>query len=211
MSKKIRLIVEIIFLFILPPFLLLLGWLPLNGGLLIGGLGVGGMLAFRFLVKSGLKKKEIWGREGFFSSWWFVFVRFLFLGVLLTVTARVFFPESFLSFPRKNVRMWLMVMGLYPFLSALPQELIYRSFFFHRYRMLLSPFWLFVMSSFLFAHLHIFYWNGIALSFALIGGVLFSHTYVRSRSLLLVWFEHTLYGCLLFTVGLGRFFYHGAI
>jgi uncharacterized protein len=44
----------------------------------------------------------------------------------------------------------------------------------------------------------------------LIGGVLFANDYSRHRSLTLTCFEHSLYGCLIFTVGLGRFFYTGA-
>jgi hypothetical protein len=41
------------------------------------------------------------------------------------------------------------------------------------------------------------------------GGYLFAYTYAKTRSLLLVSIEHALYGCLLYTIGLGRFFYTG--
>jgi membrane protease YdiL (CAAX protease family) len=45
----------------------------------------------------------------------------------------------------------------------------------------------------------------------LVGGLLFAHTYWKTRSLLVSAIEHALYGCLLYTIGLGRFFYHGAV
>ncbi len=43
------------------------------------------------------------------------------------------------------------------------------------------------------------------------GGWLFADTYRQSRSLWLVCLEHALYGDLIFTIGLGTFFYHGAV
>ncbi|MEU4707697.1 hypothetical protein AB0G00_14815 [Nocardia salmonicida] len=41
-------------------------------------------------------------------------------------------------------------------------------------------------------------------------GVLFATRYQRTRSLLTTSVEHALYGILMFTIGLGDFFYHGA-
>lgn len=49
--------------------------------------------------------------------------------VLLAASVSIWEPELLLSFPRHRPGLWLAVMGLYPFLSALPQELIYRVFF----------------------------------------------------------------------------------
>jgi hypothetical protein len=45
----------------------------------------------------------------------------------------------------------------------------------------------------------------------LIGGWFFAETYARTRSMRLVWLEHALYGCLVFTIGLGDYFYHGNV
>jgi uncharacterized protein len=42
------------------------------------------------------------------------------------------------------------------------------------------------------------------------GGILFAWRYVETGSLLTSSVEHALYGCWLFTVGLGVYFYHGA-
>ena len=52
-----------------------------------------------------------------------------------------------------------------------------------------------------------FHWEAVTISF--IGGLIFAYRYTRTRSFLAVWLEHALYGDLIFTVGLGRFFFTG--
>ena len=51
--------------------------------------------------------------------------------------------------------------------------------------------------------------NELAVVLTLVGGWLFARTYLRTRSLLATAVEHAAYGCLLFTVGLGRWFVTG--
>ncbi len=47
-------------------------------------------------------------------------------------------PEALFSFLRRDPRFLLLIWALYPLLSALPQELIFRVLFFHRYGRLFS-------------------------------------------------------------------------
>jgi membrane protease YdiL (CAAX protease family) len=120
-------------------------------------------------------------------------------------------PERFLSFPRENTRVWAIIMILYPVFSVYPQELVYRTFLFHRYRTLFrSQAALILASAFAFGLMHIVFlhWLSVLMTFA--GGLLFAWTYARTRSTLAVTVEHALYGCFVFTVGLGSFFYGGA-
>jgi membrane protease YdiL (CAAX protease family) len=99
---------------------------------------------------------------------------------------------------------------LYPFLSALPQELIYRVFFFHRYQSLFGSEHRLIWASVLtFAFLHIIFGNLVAPLLTLPGGYLFARTYVRTGSLSAVAIEHAAYGNIVFTVGLGAYFYRG--
>ena len=42
-------------------------------------------------------------------------------------------PQQALSLPRRATGLWLAIMALYPLLSALPQELLFRPLFFRRY------------------------------------------------------------------------------
>ena len=50
-------------------------------------------------------------------------------------------------------------------------------------------------------------WEAVAISLA--GGLLFAYRFTRTRSYLAVVLEHALYGDLIFTIGLGRFFFTG--
>jgi membrane protease YdiL (CAAX protease family) len=101
-------------------------------------------------------------------------------------------------------------MVIYPLLSVYPQELIYRAFLFHRYtRQLKNEKNIIHLSAIAFSFGHIIYFHPLSIILTLFGGYLFAWTYSRTHSLLAVSFEHALYGCLLYAIGLGRFFYTG--
>jgi len=51
----------------------------------------------------------------------------------------------------------------------------------------------------------------LAPALTLAGGLLFAFRYAQTGSLATSCFEHALYGCWLFTVGLGQNFYHGTV
>jgi len=99
----------------------------------------------------------------------------------------------------------------YPLVSVYPQGLVLRAFLMHRYRPLFRSRWTRIaVSAVAFSFMHIILRNPVAVGLTLIGGVLFADTHLRSRSLVVSSVEHAMYGCLLFTVGWGRYFYHGA-
>lgn len=129
--------------------------------------------------------------------------------ILIVITFQIA-PEWWLAFPRERPGLWALVMLLYPLLSALPQEFLYRRFFFWRYEPLLGAGAArLAINALAFGWLHVMYENVPALILSTIGGVLFASTYARSHNLLLVGLEHAVYGQVLFTIGLGRFFYEG--
>ena len=106
--------------------------------------------------------------------------------------------------------LWLLIMLLYPIISAYPQELIYRSFFFHRYKLLFkSEKAMVITNAALYSFLHIIYLNIVAPVLTLIAGYLFCRTYLANKSVLMPGIEHALYGMIVFTTGLGVFFYAG--
>lgn len=116
------------------------------------------------------------------------------------------------ALPRERPVLWVAVLLLYPVLSALPQEFIFRVFFFHRYRPLFpAPWQLALASAFVFALAHLVLGNWVALWLSLAGGLLFAYTYAKTGSLALVTLEHGLWGNWLFTLGLGAYFYGGHI
>jgi membrane protease YdiL (CAAX protease family) len=112
--------------------------------------------------------------------------------------------------PRERPLVWLGVLVLYPLLSALPQEVMYRVLFFHRYGDLFQTSAARIAASaLLFGWAHVLVHNHIAMLLATAGGILLSITWHRSRSLLLVSVEHSLYGAFIFTAGVGGMFVNG--
>jgi membrane protease YdiL (CAAX protease family) len=121
-------------------------------------------------------------------------------------------PEKLFWLPRHRPVLWAVVMVAYPVLSVYPQELIYRAFFFHRYRPLFGQGrGMILASATAFGFMHLLFRNWIAVLLTLAGGLVFARRYRASRSLLLTSLEHALYGQWIFTVGLGEYFFAGTL
>jgi hypothetical protein len=104
------------------------------------------------------------------------------------------------------------LMVFYPIFSALPQEFIFCTFFFDRYKPFFPTNTIRIWASAVtFAYAHVLFINPVAPVFSFIGGLIFASTYARSRSLALVTIEHSLYGLVLFVVGLGWYFWSGGL
>ncbi len=137
-------------------------------------------------------------------------LRFLILAGLLAVVTLVLVPERFMRFPLDRFPLWLAVMVFYPILSIVPQELALRSFYFMRYDGILTEKYSgIVINGLLFGLSHIILNNWIAPTFCAVGGMIFAHSYQQHRSLKWAVIEHSLYGCWVFTVGIGRYFFTG--
>jgi membrane protease YdiL (CAAX protease family) len=115
-----------------------------------------------------------------------------------------------LDLPLHRTGLWVLILCLYPFVSAWPQELIYRVFFFHRYGALLGRWGTVVASGLAFGLLHVVYRDPITIALTVPVGLVLALHYHRGRSLAVVWVEHALYGVALFTLGLGRAFFVAA-
>jgi membrane protease YdiL (CAAX protease family) len=138
-------------------------------------------------------------------------LRFVPLAALITAGVLLFRRDMLFGFVRSRPVVWAIVMVLYPVLSVYPQGIIYRGFFMRRYEALFGSSRLMLLASAAaFSFMHIVLLNPVAIALTFVGGLLFNRTYVRSRSLLVSAIEHSLYGCFLFTIGLGRYFYGGA-
>lgn len=137
----------------------------------------------------------------------------LILGGAAVLALAIQLPDTTpFALPHERPGLWLAILLLYPLLSALPQELIFRVFVFHRYRALFpGPRTLPLVSAGVFALAHLVLGNWVALWLSLAGGLLFAYTYARTGSLGLVTLEHGLWGGWLFTVGMGSHFYGGHV
>ncbi|MDF2233121.1 CPBP family intramembrane metalloprotease [Albimonas sp. CAU 1670] len=123
-------------------------------------------------------------------------------------------PQAMFWMPIAMPDLWLMILLLYPILSALPQEALFRVLFFRRYGALFpSKAAAVTTNAAVFALAHLFLWNGVALILTAAGGAIFALAYLHGRGRNF-WFPvllHAIAGWLIFTIGLGRFFYHGAV
>ncbi|MEO0651905.1 MAG: CPBP family glutamic-type intramembrane protease, partial [Planctomycetota bacterium] len=87
--------------------------------------------------------------------------------VVLTALVAIATPERLFDLPRERTGLWAAVMVFYPLLSVLPQEVLYRAFFFHRYRPLFRNRRLtLLVSALAFGYVHILYgaWISVALT-----------------------------------------------
>jgi membrane protease YdiL (CAAX protease family) len=158
----------------------------------------------------GFQRTLLWNAEALWDYNRTLLVRTSAILVLLLGITFVVTPETLFIFPRERPRIWVIVMLLYPVLSAYAQEMIYRTFFFHRYRVIFKgPRTMILASAAAFSLLHVIYGNAPAVIFSFIGGYLFSRTYADTQSLFVTSLEHAIYGNMVFTVGLGHLFYEG--
>jgi membrane protease YdiL (CAAX protease family) len=129
--------------------------------------------------------------------------------LLLGLGVRLYAPEMLFLLIRQAPVLWLALVLFYPIFSVYPQELLYRSFFFHRYKPLFGEgIGMIAASAAVFGFVHIIFGNWVAIGLTAIGGLLFGWTYRKSRSMILTCLEHALFGDFIFTIGIGQFFYH---
>ncbi|MEM7394716.1 MAG: CPBP family intramembrane glutamic endopeptidase, partial [Verrucomicrobiota bacterium] len=142
-----------------------------------------------------------------------VAARFLGGASVLALLMLIFDRDHVLDLPLGNPELWTWIMVCYPIFSAGPQEVVYRVFFFHRYRSLLEnrPGLAIGLNGTLFglAHLVFFHWQAPVISF--LGGLLFAGSWRRHRSLPAVALEHALWGDFIISIGLHRYFMGGSV
>ena len=167
-------------------------------------------LAYLLLDRS-FQRRELWAATLSRAHVGRICLVFIALAGGIAVCVALFEPDELFSFVRRAPQVWIFVMILYPVFSVYPQELVYRTFLFHRYRDVFRSEWAMIAASAVaFGYMHIIFNNWLAVAMTTIGGALFAYTYSRTRSTMLATFEHALYGCFVFTVGLGRYFFGGA-
>ncbi|MBF7072753.1 hypothetical protein ISG33_04980 [Glaciecola sp. MH2013] len=152
-----------------------------------------------------------------------VLVLFSVFALISTLFVAIYLPSKLFIVVSQAPMMWIAIIFVYVLLSVLPQEGLYRVFFFRRYRSLFfgeqhvnktkrlfaKENVIFVtVNALLFSLAHLFFFNIIVLLLTFCGGVLFASTYLQSykyrSAYLIICIEHACYGLWLFTVGLGE-------
>lgn len=124
-----------------------------------------------------------------------------------------FRPEAFGFLIRQNPGLMLMIAMLYPVLSALPQELVFRPLFFRRYAAILPRRVTaqVVLNAAVFSFAHLMYWSWIVAAMTFCGGLVFAWAYRVRGNFPEAVVLHSLAGVILFALGLGVYFYSGAV
>ncbi|HET8753068.1 MAG TPA: CPBP family intramembrane glutamic endopeptidase [Salinimicrobium sp.] len=133
--------------------------------------------------------------------------RLIIITVLLVWFTYWIFPLLFFQYPIENFEKYLITFFLYPIASVLPQELIYRVYFFHRYKTLIPEKSLLMLSNaIIFGLTHLIYGNWVAPVATFLASWIFIYNYFKTNSLWNVSLEHYFYGLIMFTIGFGYFF-----
>ncbi|MGP3699354.1 lysostaphin resistance A-like protein [Rhodobacter sp. NSM] len=124
--------------------------------------------------------------------------------VLIVLATR---PDRLFDLARDHPTMLAALLLLYPFLSVLPQEVIYRPLFFRRYGPLMPPGWARIaINAALFSLVHLLYWSALVAVLTFCGGLVFGWAYERRRSFPMAVVLHAVAGGIMFAAGLGAHF-----
>jgi len=197
-------------LYVAIPALYAAGWLRLTVIPVLLGMAAG---CWAFLHwRQGLTWRSVWQAPVARAEWRRILTVYAAALPCLVGLLWLIEPGALVSLAAQRPELWLAIMVLYPIVSVLPQEIIYRVFFFGRYRPLFGDGMAMMLANALafgLGHLIFHNWPSVALTF--LGGWLFARTYQRTKSLRAVSVEHALYGCAIFTIGYGHYFYEGTL
>jgi membrane protease YdiL (CAAX protease family) len=149
----------------------------------------------QFKITKGLQWKLFWKQTS---------QKLLAIVLLTTIYVWLFDKTNLFSVVLNKPLLWLTILFIYSVFSVYPQELLFRTFFFKRYQELFkSKELLIFINAIVFCLAHLFFRNTLVLVLTFLGGLLFAFTFYKSKSTLLVSVEHAIYGCWLYTVGMG--------
>ena len=138
------------------------------------------------------------------SFWLSTLLKLLFIVIVTVLYVWITDIRQLFNVVKSKPLLWLIILFVYSIFSVYPQEILYRTFFFKRYRSLISNEYLFIfINAMVFSLGHIFFNNYLVFVLTFFGGLLFAFTFSKTKSTLLVSIEHAIYGCWLFTVGMG--------
>ncbi len=147
---------------------------------------------------TSLRKKVDWKFIIIFSL---IFLSLSFFYVILVDKDLLFI------FPKTNFELWLLVILIYPFLSVIPQEIVYRVFFFQRYFPNERSFYfLTLLNMIVFSYGHVVFNNVHAILITAIVSPIFTYAYLK-KSFFTCIVLHALGGQIIFTLGLGKYFF----
>lgn len=204
--KKVLYFIEYLLLFFGVPLLLFFESKVIHPSSLL--LPVLGGLIFYFRKQRDFHLKELFILNIPSKIWRQQIPVLLLSGLFLLAYVLVFEPNNLFNLPRNNPLIWIGLFFFYPVFSAFGQEVLYRVFFFRRYRKLYTKPWTIILFSALaFSFVHIIYFSVLSLILTFIAGLYLSWIYYKFRSVLFTSILHGILGFLIFTLGLGQHFW----
>lgn len=150
----------------------------------------------QFKISKGLNWTLFWKQT---------LLKLLVIVILTTIYVWWFDKVNLFSVVLNKPLLWLTILLIYSVFSVYPQELIFRTFFFQRYETVFkSKALLIFINAIVFSLAHLFFRNTLVLVLTFLGGLVFGFTFYKTKSTLFVTIEHALYGCWLYTVGMGE-------
>jgi membrane protease YdiL (CAAX protease family) len=193
--------IELGILFVLLPISFALSYAPIIK-LIIGFLGF--IYVIYVLLKVENQKFKIAHNLNWQLFWKETILKLLIIVFLTTCFVWVTNKEALFNVLLQKPKLWIIILFVYSFFSVYPQELLYRTFFFKRYKSLFKNEALFLfINAILFSLAHLFFKNSLVIVLTFLGGLLFVFTFNKTKSTLLTSIEHAIYGSWLFTVGMG--------
>lgn len=148
-----------------------------------------------------------WGRV----NWGRMILFALLVAVIGLMVMRATRPGFLPNLTPKRLSFLAVLWLLYPLLSALPQELIFRALYFHRYApMMGGERRARLVNAAIFSLAHLMYWSVVVAVLTFLGGWLFARLY-QAKGFPAAWAAHALAGNVLFTVGMGAYFWSGNV
>ncbi len=216
--RRVQLWSEFVALFVGVPLLMtaffdrILAWGALGSFSLIATIWcLAGIAAALLAVTPGFTFRRVFN-GAVLIEWRLILLYGLLTAATCVLFVTVLLPGRLLDLPLQHTLLWLVVVVGYPLLSAFPQEVIFRSLFFERYGALFpNKAAAIAANGAAFGLGHLFFLNPVTIGMTALGGALIGWAYLtRGRSLMLAWVLHSLAGQIIFTSGIGIFFYHGA-
>jgi len=209
-GRTVRLWAELLLIFVAAPVAMAT---VLPGSIMWFALaGIAVVAAILLSLTPGFRWRQLVARAALRIDWPRLGLYVVAAAILSFALTEWLVPGRLLSLPRGNTRLWLVIMVAYPFVSAIPQEIVFRALFFERYGGLFPDLRLaIVANAFVFGLAHLFYGNWPAVVLTAIAGGIFAWAYAHRRSFGYACLLHAVSGQIVFTSGLGIFFYHGAI
>ena len=214
--RRVQLWSEFVGLFVGVPLLMaayfdrVLAWGALGSFSLIATIWVlAGLAATLLAVTPGFTFRRIFN-GAVFAEWRLIVGMAALSAAVCVGFVLLLLPGRLLELPLERTVLWLIIVIAYPILSAFPQEVIYRSLFFERYGSLFPSMPAAIAANgAAFGLGHLFFMNPVTVGMTALGGALIGWAYLaRGRSLMLAWVLHSLAGQIIFTSGIGIFFFH---